>query len=110
MDAAAPLSMFDARLGAATRAQPSAGAVGRNADKAAIRDAAQKFEGMFLSQMFQYMFEGVDADPMFGGGSAEKMYRSLMIDEYGKQVAGKGGLGIADRVYSTLLAAQEKRA
>lgn len=110
MDAAAPLAMFDARSGAVTRAQAPAGAVAKGADKAAIRDAAQKFEGMFLSQMFQYMFEGVDADPMFGGGSAEKMYRSLMIDEYGKQVANKGGLGIANHVYDTLLALQEKRA
>ena len=42
---------------------------------------------MFLSQMFQYMFEGLDSDPVFGGGNAENMYRSLMVDEYGKQVA-----------------------
>jgi Rod binding domain-containing protein len=107
---AQPLAMFDARTAPVTRAQPPAGAVAKGASKAEISDAAEKFEGMFLSQMFQYMFEGVDADPMFGGGSAEKMYRSLMIDEYGKQVAAKGGLGIADHVYDTLLAAQEKRA
>ncbi len=107
---AQPLSMFDARIDPATRARPQAAASGKSADTAEIRAASEKFEAMFLSQMFQHMFAGVNTDPTFGGGHAEKMYRSLMIDEYGKQVAQKGGLGIADHVYSTLLAAQEKRA
>jgi len=75
-----------------------------------IAKVGQDFEAMFLSQMFQFMFEGLDADPEFGGGQAETTYRSLMIDEYGKQIAQKGGLGIAEAVTRTLLAAQEGRA
>lgn len=101
-----PLAAFD--TAAITRAQPSRPAKG--ASRAEIAEAADKFEAMFLSQMFQCMFEGVKADPAFGGGEAENMYRSLMIDEYGKQVVKKGGLGIADHVARTMLAAQEGRA
>lgn len=103
------LSMFDARTDTVTRAQPSAKAA-KGASDAELRSTAEKFEGMFLSQMFQYMFEGVKTDETFGGGNAETMYRSLMIDEYGKAVAKRGGVGIADHVYSAMLAAQEKRA
>ncbi|MBN2751534.1 MAG: rod-binding protein [Rhodospirillaceae bacterium] len=75
-----------------------------------ISQVAQDFESMFLSQMFQCMFEGMEADPVFGGGKAESMYRSLMVDEYGKQVSKHGGVGIAEAVSRTLLAAQEGRA
>jgi Rod binding domain-containing protein len=81
----------------------------KGGSRAEIAKAAQDFEAMFLSQMFQCMFEGVTADPTFGGGNAENMYRSLMVDEYGKQVAKRGGIGIAEQVSRTLLAAQEKR-
>jgi len=80
---------------------------GASADE--IRAAGEKFEAMFLGQMFQYMFEGVNTDPIFGGGNAETMYRSLMVDEYGKLVAHRGGLGIADAVTRSLLQAQETR-
>ncbi len=105
---ASPLAMFDARTDAVTRAQPAASRVAKTATKAEAEAAGEKFEAMFLSQMFQYMFEGLDSDPVFGGGNAENMYRSLMVDEYGKQVAKHGGIGIADHVTRTLLAAQEK--
>lgn len=106
---ASPLSMLDTSTATnAMRATPKTAPKG--ASRAEIGEAAKKFEGMFLSQMFQCMFEGVNADPEFGGGQAEDMYKSMMIDEYSKQVVKKGGLGIADHVARTMLAAQEGRA
>jgi Rod binding domain-containing protein len=76
-------------------------------NKDAINKVAQDFEAVFLTQMFQHMFNGLDADPLFGGGQAENTYRSLMLNEYGKEVAKNGGVGLADHVSRTLLAAQE---
>ena len=32
---------------------------------------------------------------MFGGGSGEEMYRSLLNQEYGKAIATRGSMGIA---------------
>lgn len=77
-------------------------------DPAAVKKAAQDFEAVFVSQMMQQMFAGVKTDTMFGGGQGEEMFRSMMIDEYGKQVVKHGGLGIAQSVMNTMLAAQEK--
>jgi len=68
---------------------------------------AEDFEAVFLTQMFQHMFAGIEANKEFGGGHAENVYRSLMLNEYGKQVAARGGIGIADQMKSTLLAQQE---
>jgi Rod binding domain-containing protein len=36
------------------------------------------------------------------------MFRSFMMDQYGKQIAARGGFGLAPAIKRTLLAAQEK--
>lgn len=73
----------------------------------ATRETAEDFEAFFLSQIFAQMFQGVDVDPVFGGGPGETIFRSLMIEEYGKAVAKNGGVGIADAVMQELIALQE---
>lgn len=70
------------------------------------KDTAQKFEGQFLSFMFQQMFEGVKADGPFGGGHGEEMFRSLMTEAMGKQMAKKGGIGLADTIQREMLKMQ----
>jgi peptidoglycan hydrolase FlgJ len=80
----------------------------RTGDKAAAAKSARQFEAQFVSQMFGHMFEGIKTDRMFGGGSGEEMFRSLMLDEYGKMVANRGnGIGIATQVQKMLLQHQE---
>jgi peptidoglycan hydrolase FlgJ len=78
-----------------------------NGSKAMIQAKAQEYEGVFLAQMLGQMFEGVSTDGPFGGGQGEQMFRSLMLDEYGKQIARQGGIGIASSVTSELLKHQE---
>lgn len=74
--------------------------------KDATRKAAEDFESVFIAQMLQPMFEGLKTDGMFGGGSGEGVFRSLMIQEVGKQVAHAGGIGISDAVYGQMLRMQ----
>ena len=74
--------------------------------RARAKETAEKFEGQFLSFMFQQMFEGVKADGPFGGGHGEEMFRSLMTDAMGKQMARKGGIGLADTVQREMLKMQ----
>ncbi len=81
---------------------------GKPIDMVAAKKAAQSFEAVFISQMFGHMFEGVGKDTLFGGGQGEEMFRPMMLDEYGKLVAQKGGIGIADAVLRTLISQQEK--
>ena len=92
---------------APTQAPGTAPSPRPSADQAAAAKAAEKFEAMFLSQVMQQMFAGIGTDGLFGGGPGEDMFRSLLIDEYGKELASRGGIGIADALRSTLLAAQE---
>jgi Rod binding domain-containing protein len=95
------LDTAQAALQTAQIKTPTAGAT-----KAATQKVAQQFEGVMISQMLNSMFEGVKTDGMFGGGEGEEMFRSMMIDEYGKQIAKQGGLGLADHVTRELLKRQ----
>ncbi len=79
----------------------------KETDPAKAEAAAQDFEAFFLSKMMETMFEGISTDGMFGGGEAEKMYRSLLIDEYGKEMAKLGGVGVKEQVMRTILEMQE---
>lgn len=84
-----------------------AGAKPANAEKA--RQTAEEFEALFLSQMLAPIFEQMGTDPMFGGGPGEQVYRSMMVQEYGKAIARSGGVGIADAVQREILRLQESQ-
>lgn len=71
-----------------------------------IRKSAKEFEEMFIGQMLQPMFQNLETDGMFGGGDGEQMFRSMLVDEYGKIMARSGGVGIADAVMRSMLKAQ----
>ncbi|MBI1196604.1 MAG: chemotaxis protein chel [Phenylobacterium sp.] len=70
------------------------------------KDAAQKFEGQFLSMMFQQMFAGVKTDGPFGGGFGEEMFRSVLTDAMGKEMTRAGGIGLSDTIQREILKMQ----
>ena len=76
------------------------------AKRTKVREAAEKFETQFLSQMLQNMFAGVDTNGPFGGGFGEEMFRSLMTEAMAKQMTRAGGVGVADTVQREILKMQ----
>lgn len=72
-----------------------------------IEDAAKDFEAVFMSEMLKPMFAEVKTDPMFGGGKGEDVFQGMMISEYGKIMAERGGIGIADHVKEEMIRIQE---
>ncbi len=93
-----------ARAGQAERA--ASRLQGPLADEQVLR-AAEEFEAVFISQMLAPMFEGLETDELFGGGPGEDIYRSILVEEYGKAIARSGGIGIADAVQREILKLQE---
>jgi Rod binding domain-containing protein len=79
-----------------------------NKDLASAKEAAESFEAFFTSRMLESMFDGVSTDGLFGGGQAEKIYRSLLLDEYGKEMAKVGTIGVKDYVLQAVLQMQEE--
>jgi Rod binding domain-containing protein len=76
-------------------------------DRASIKATADDFEAFFVTHAFEGMFADLSSDPLFGGGEAEDIFRSFLLQEYGKQVAKAGGIGISDMVQRQLLQLQE---
>jgi flagellar protein FlgJ len=101
-DPTALISSATSSLGA------GAPAIGGNLGNADAQKTGQDFEAYFLSQAFENMFSGTDADPMFGGGQSEGIYRSMMIQEYSKVAARTHSTGIGDEVTREILRMQEQ--
>ena len=72
-----------------------------------IDAAARDFEAVFISQMFEQMFADVKTDGPMGGGSGERIFRSLMVQEIGRQMADQGGMGLTANVKRELIELQE---
>jgi Rod binding domain-containing protein len=104
---------MDIQAAAATSADMAASAPKSIATRASspekARETGKKFEAMFVTQMLNHMFTGVDAEKSyFGGGHAEAMFRPMLNDEYGKMVVNHGkGIGLADQVARVMLSHQE---
>jgi len=88
---------------------PQAAAPKPTASEAKADWAAKEYESIFVSQFLGSMFSGIQTDSLTGGGQGEEMFRSFMLDEYGKKIAGQGGFGLAKAVTRELLTTQEKR-
>ncbi len=79
------------------------------AQSAGIKTAAKDFEGVFLSEMLSHMFDEMTPDPMFGGGHGEKMFHSMLVNEYGKMIAANGkGIGVSDQIQNTMIQMQQR--
>ena len=98
---------LDIQSAMTTARQQSIQAPKAGASAAVTKKTAQQFEGVLMSQMLNEMFEGIQTDGMFGGGPGEEMFRSLMVDEYGKQIAVQGGMGLTSAITKQLLSHQE---
>jgi peptidoglycan hydrolase FlgJ len=103
--AALPPSLPAADLARPAPADLSARVAGAQTREQA-RLLAQEFERMFLAQMMQPMFAGLDASGPFGGGMAEDVFRPMLLDQYASSLSAGGGVGVADAVYREILKLQ----
>lgn len=101
-----PQSSYDVAMATAKFGAANETKLPQNMDK--IREAATEFEAMFMSEMMNHMFSGLEVDPMFGGGSGEQMFRGMMIQEYGKIMArSDNGIGLSDHIQKAMIDLQE---
>lgn len=94
------------KMAAGTTANPAGAGKLSEKQLQTIEKTAKEYEGMFLAEMLSHMFSGIDVDPEFGGGKGEEMFRSLLVQEYGKKIAEGPGLGIAAKVKEVMIQAQ----
>lgn len=93
----------------------AASAVAEVADKLSpaapkkTKEAAQQFESVFLTNMFEEMFAGIqEEEGPLGQGPAQGAWRSMLTEEYANTIAKAGGIGVAEHVQRELIALQER--
>jgi Rod binding domain-containing protein len=74
-----------------------------------LDEGAREFEGIFIAQMLETAWSTVPTDGMTDGGMGESIFRSLMIQDIGQQMARQGGIGLAPHIHAELLKMQEGR-
>ncbi len=67
-----------------------------------VSSALQQFEGTFIGQMLNFMFDTIPVDKNFGGGIAEENYKGMLVDEYSMNIAKNGGIGIASQIQRSI--------
>ena len=77
--------------------------------QAKAKATATDFEAMFLNQMFSQMTSGLKGDGPFGNTPGTGVWRSMLTEQYSKNFAKAGGVGISDEVYHTLIMQQAGR-
>jgi Rod binding domain-containing protein len=78
--------------------------------QAKAKATATDFEAMFLNSMFSQMTAGLKGEGPFGDTKGTGVWRSMLTEQYSKQFAKAGGVGIANEVYRTLIVTQAKAA
>ena len=72
-----------------------------------LLEKAREFEAVFLNEMLQNMFTGLDEGGTYGNEEGSDAWKSMLINEYANTMSQSGGIGIAASVHSQLLELQE---
>lgn len=78
------------------------------AAQAKARSTATDFEAMFLNSMFAQMTSGLKGEGPFGDTPGTGVWRSMLTEQYSKNFAKAGGVGISNEVFRTLILQQAK--
>ncbi len=70
-------------------------------------ETAKSFEAVFLGQMTQLMLESVEQEGEFSGGHGEEMFRGVLAEKLGAEIAKRGGVGLAPAVLDQILKMQQ---
>ena len=76
--------------------------------QARAQKTATDFEAMFLNSMFSQMTSGLKGEGPFGDTPGTGVWRSMLTEQYSKNFAKAGVVGVATDVYRTLIMQQAK--
>lgn len=74
----------------------------KQADPAALREAARQFEGIFTQMMLKSMRTATPQDPLFGSDS-QAFYQDMFDTQLAQQLSRGKGLGLADMLVRQLM-------
>jgi flagellar protein FlgJ len=82
--------------------------VAENSEDLSLRKQCSEFESFLYNCMLKTMRSTVPEDDLFSGGNAEKIYQSMLDQEYSQMMSEKINSGLADALYKQLMQKQHK--
>ncbi|MFZ0611997.1 MAG: rod-binding protein [Desulfobacterales bacterium] len=67
-----------------------------------LKKACAEFEALFINQLLKELRATVDKSGLMDGGQAEEVYTGMMDTEIARDLASKGGIGLAAILYRQL--------
>jgi len=67
-----------------------------------LKKACQMFEAMFINELFKEMRKTVPEGGLLKKQNSDKIYQSLLDQEYATKMAEAGGIGLGDILYGQL--------
>ena len=101
------IALMQAAQGDASKSTDALKKAAKDKDLQKIEDTARDFEAVFISEMMKPMFEGISTEAPFGGGKGEEVFRSMLLQEYGKIMSQTGSIGVAGSVKEQMIQMQE---
>jgi peptidoglycan hydrolase FlgJ len=74
-----------------------------------LREACSEFEALFINLLLKELRATVSKSGLVDGGRAEEVYTGMMDTEMARDLAAKGGIGLAAILYRQLDPAREER-
>jgi Rod binding domain-containing protein len=72
----------------------------------AAETTAKEFEAVFLGEMTKLMMASVEVGDEFSGGHGEEMFRGVLAEKLGQEIANRGGVGLAPAVLAQMIRMQ----
>ncbi len=80
----------------------TAGRRGNTENGGHLKKACGEFEALFINQLLNELRATVEKSGLMDGGQAEEVYTSMMDAEIARDLAAKGGIGLAAILYRQL--------
>ena len=77
-------------------------------DDARLREASNEFEAIFIHQMLKTMRKTSLESDLIKKSEGEKIFRSMLDEQYAKLSANSGSLGLGQMIYQQLKSNLEK--
>jgi flagellar protein FlgJ len=67
-----------------------------------LREATQEFESLYVTQILQAMRRTVPESGLMAASSGQRLFREMLDEEFAREIAHSGGLGIGEMLYHQL--------
>lgn len=72
-------------------------------DTEKLREVSDQLEAVFINMMMKTMRQSIpETDGIFKKSEAEKMFQSMLDEEYANNLASAGGIGLSDMIFDQM--------